>query len=43
MRGDMSTDEEVKLIHKVVGYGIEGEEIRDEIYVMCKLRTIAGL
>lgn len=43
MKGDMSTDEEVKLIQKVVGYGIEGEEIRDEIYVMCKLRMTAGL
>lgn len=34
-RGEMNTDRELTVIQSIIGFGIEREELRDEIYVQC--------
>lgn len=36
MKSEMKYEEEETFLHTVVGYGIERDDLRDEIYVMCK-------
>jgi hypothetical protein len=35
MRGELKPDSELQTIQSIVGYGIEREELRDEIFVQC--------
>lgn len=36
MKSEMKSEEEVTFLQEVVGQGIDREELRDEIYVICK-------
>ena len=36
MKGEMKGEEEISFLQQVVGNGIDRDELRDEIYVMCR-------
>jgi hypothetical protein len=35
MRGELKPESELQTVQSIVGYGIEREELRDEIFVQC--------
>jgi len=36
MKSEMKYEEEETFLHTVIGHGLERDDLRDELYVMCK-------